>query len=76
MAGIAEVARSAGIDTTGVKEVLEAIKKIAASESVVIKGFGTFKMKTRKARTAKNPQSGAEVLVPEKKEFTFKASKK
>ena len=75
MAGITEVARKAGIDAKGVKEVLEAIKEIAASEKVTIKGFGTFEVKNTKPRPGRNPQTGEAIQIPAGTRFTFKPSK-
>lgn len=35
-------------------------------------GFGTFSVKTRAARTGRNPQSGEEIMIPESKSVGFK----
>jgi len=75
MAGISDIARKAGIDAKGVREVVAAIKEIVQEgDRVQIQGFGTFRMKTRAARTARNPNTGETVQVPEKKVLTFKPS--
>jgi DNA-binding protein HU-beta len=37
--------------------------------------LGTFQMKTRKARTGRNPQTGRSIKIPAKKTVTFKAGK-
>ena len=42
---------------------------------VEIRGLGSFKSKTRKARQARNPRTGESVYVPEKVVPFFKASK-
>lgn len=42
---------------------------------VEIRGLGSFKTKTRKARQARNPRTGESVSVPEKVVPYFKASK-
>jgi len=44
-------------------------------EHIEIRGFGTFRVKQRKARVARNPRTGATVNVPAKLVPTFKASK-
>lgn len=76
MAGIADVAKKAGIDAKGAREVLDAIKQLAESgEKVVVQGYGTFECKTRAARTANNMITGEKINVPEKRVFVFKASK-
>ncbi|MGB2599451.1 MAG: HU family DNA-binding protein [Candidatus Omnitrophota bacterium] len=37
--------------------------------------LGTFKMRTRKARTGRNPQTGRKIKIAAKKVVTFKAGK-
>ena len=46
-----------------------------AGDKVILQGFGTFEMKTRAARTARNPATGVPVEVPEQTRLHFKASK-
>ncbi len=75
MAGLNDVAKAAGIKPEVLKSVVEAIQAVAATESVVIKGFGTFKTVTRAARSGRNPQTGAAIQIPAKTALTFKASK-
>lgn len=72
MAGIADVAKQANIHPDFVKAVFTAVATLAADERVIVKGFGSFKFKTRAARKARNPKTGEEVLVPEKVVLTFK----
>jgi DNA-binding protein HU-beta len=40
-----------------------------------VKNFGTFTVVDKPARTARNPQTGAEVTVPAKRLVRFKPSK-
>ena len=40
---------------------------LAGGEKVEIRGFGSFRIRDRKARTAYNPRSRVEVKVPAKK---------
>jgi integration host factor beta subunit len=55
---------------------LESISKaLEKGEHVEIRGFGSFKIKQAKARTARNPRSGETVQVPEKVVPFFKVSK-
>jgi nucleoid DNA-binding protein len=42
---------------------------------IEIRGFGTFKVKQRKARTARNPRTGDPVQLPPRKVAVFKVSK-
>jgi DNA-binding protein HU-beta len=43
--------------------ITKALKK---KESVALVGFGTFKVGKRKARTGRNPQTGAEIKIKAK----------
>jgi DNA-binding protein HU-beta len=76
MAGVNDIAKAA--ETTGdvVKKVFAAILDAAEKGgSVVIKDFGTFKVKERKARECYNPQNPKEkIKVPAKKIMAFKQS--
>ena len=59
-----------------VTAVLRSVKSISSSEGkLTIREFGTFSMKDKAARVARNPMTGASVNVPAKTVFTFKASK-
>ena len=48
---------------------------IAKGEKVQLIGFGTFETKSRPARTARNPRTGAEIKIAASKAPTFKAGK-
>ncbi len=57
-----------------VDAVLAAISDaLAAGEKVQITGFGTFEVKTRAARTGRNPATGAEIKIPASKYPAFSA---
>jgi len=43
-------------------------------DKVELRGFGSFKVKTRRARLARNPRTGDAVNVPAKRVPFFKAS--
>lgn len=51
------------------EKIVDALKK---GDKVEFRGFGTFRVKTRKARLARNPKTGAPTQVPEKTIVTFK----
>ncbi len=57
---------------TFMHSVTKALKK---GESVVLTGFGTFSTMKRKARTGRNPQTGAEIKIPAKTAPKFKPGK-
>jgi integration host factor subunit beta len=46
---------------------------LAGGEKVEIRGFGSFRIRERNARTARNPKSGEWLDVPAKKVPFFKA---
>jgi len=50
-------------------------RALSEGKHLEIRGFGTFKVRERRARRARNPRSGTEVMVPAKLVPVFKASK-
>ena len=44
-------------------------------DQVTLVGFGTFEVRSRKARTGRNPQTGEEIEIKASKSPTFKAGK-
>jgi nucleoid DNA-binding protein len=48
---------------------------LSEGKHLEIRGFGTFKVRERRARRARNPRSGTEVLVPAKLVPVFKPSR-
>ena len=59
-----------------VDAVVNTIKNaLAEGNSVGLIGFGSFEVKTRAARTGRNPQTGAELDIPAKNVPAFKAGK-
>ena len=62
--------------TLAVSETLAAIQKaLKKGEAVTLTGFGSFSVTKRKARTGRNPQTGAAIKIAAKKVPTFKAGK-
>lgn len=56
--------------------LLNAIKgALADGENIEIRGFGTFKVRERKSRVARNPRTGERVEVPSRLVPVFKPSK-
>ncbi len=47
---------------------------LAAGDKVELRGFGSFKVKSRRSRLARNPRTGDSVDVPAKRVPYFKAS--
>lgn len=74
------VARNSGESkATAAKVIDETLDVIVAATvaegKVQLTGFGTFEARDRKARMARNPQTGAEVHVPATRVPAFKAGK-
>lgn len=46
-----------------------------AGDKVIIQGFGTFEMKTRAARTGRNPATGLPIEIPASTALHFKPAK-
>ena len=55
-----------------IKEIIEALCK---DRPVEIRGWGMFSPKIQKKRKSRNPKTGQELLIPEKKNIHFKMSK-
>ena len=54
---------------------LDAVKEtLTRGDHIEIRGFGTFKVRHRKARTARNPRTGEPVEVPPRSAPVFKQS--
>jgi integration host factor subunit beta len=49
-------------------------QSLVSGDKVELRGFGSFKVKTRRARLARNPRTGASVNVPAKRVPYFKSS--
>lgn len=59
-----------------VEAFLNAIKQaLAHGEHIEIRGFGTFKVRHRKPRLARNPRTGESVQVPAREVPVFKPSR-
>ncbi|MBX3460990.1 MAG: integration host factor subunit beta [Planctomycetes bacterium] len=54
----------------------DVITELARGNRLELRDFGVFEVKVRKARKARNPKTGAEVRVPEKRVVTIKPGKK
>ena len=71
-AGISKALAGKALDSA-IAAVMKSLKK---GEQVALAGFGTFSVSTRKARTGRNPRTGAEIKIPATRVAKFKAGKK
>jgi len=59
-----------------VNAVFNNIKEtLANGEKIEIRGFGSFRLRQRRARDGRNPKTGLPVMVPAKRVPFFKAGK-
>ncbi len=77
---VEQIANATGLTKRDVAVVVDLLletisKALAEREHIEIRGFGSFKVKTRRARVARNPRTGERVDVPEKIVPYFKASR-
>jgi DNA-binding protein HU-beta len=77
---ITKVAKDTGSSKAGAAAALESIiegitRSLKKGDPVAFVGFGTFKTAQRKARTARNPQTGATIQIPKRRVVRFTAGK-
>lgn len=77
---IEEIARLTNVQKNTVKDVLESFigvvgKTLKQDSSVVLTGFGTFKVMKRKARVGVNPATGQKMQIPARRVPKFTAGK-
>lgn len=49
------------------------IAALAKGETVELRNFGVFKVKSRRSRVGRNPKTGVTVPIPERKVVAFKS---
>ncbi|HEX2342878.1 MAG TPA: HU family DNA-binding protein [Vicinamibacterales bacterium] len=77
---VAKIAQETGISKTNATAAIDSffdgvVKTLKKGQPITFVGFGTFKTANRKARTARNPQTGAEIKVPKRRVVRFSAGK-
>lgn len=75
-----EISRSTGVEKATVLQTIEKFMEVmkdtmADGNNVYLRGFGSFIIKTRKAKTARNISKNTTILIPEHKIPAFKPSK-
>lgn len=58
-----------------IDKLRESIENLEDNDRIELRGFGTFGIKTRKARVARNPKTGEPVNVPQRRIPYFKAGR-
>ena len=77
---VSEIAKSTGIDKatvlTTVEKFMDVVKdSLANDENVYLRGFGSFIVKTRSQKTARNISKNTTIIIPEHKIPAFKPAK-
>ncbi len=77
---VASVAEKAGLTKKDSEKAVNAVlatvtESLQKGDKVQLVGFGTFEVRERKARKAKNPQTKEDIVIPETKVPAFKAGK-
>jgi len=75
-----EIAERTGLTKKDVAETVDEFlsavsRSLSQGQHIEIRGFGTFKVKDRKPRLARNPRTGESVPVPARRVPLFKVSK-
>jgi integration host factor subunit beta len=65
-------------DVVSVLEIFldEICRRLADGRRLELRDFGVFEIKTRSSRVGRNPRTGEQVAVPERKVLTFKPGKR
>jgi DNA-binding protein HU-beta len=77
---IAKIAKDADLSKATAAAAVESFidgitKALKKGDSITFVGFGTFKTSQRKARTARNPQTGAPIKIKARRVVRFTAGK-
>ena len=77
---IAKMAADSGITKKQATQALESFMgnvtgQLKKGKRVAFSGFGTFTVSKRKARTGRNPQTGAKIQIPASRVPVFRAGK-
>jgi integration host factor subunit beta len=77
---VEEIAATTGVSRNHTAVIMDGMldavcRALSEGKHLEIRGFGTFKVRERRARRARNPRSGTEVQVPAKLVPVFKPSK-
>lgn len=74
------VARATGMKKSDAGNAVNAVftaimDAIGNHEQAAIAGFGTFDVRTRAARTGRNPRTGEQISIPESRACVFRPGK-
>ena len=74
---VKQISDEIGLTQLKTKEIVQKtfdaiIETLLAEGRIELRNFGVFEVKQRRPRKARNPRTGASVLVPAKRVVTFK----
>ena len=74
---VIKVSNDSNLTQIDVKKIVQKtldtiVESLEKGETVELRNFGVFKVKSRKGRLGRNPRTGQEVSVPEKRVVVFK----
>lgn len=77
---VSKIAEDVGITKNSAQGMVESFlsnvtRALKKGDAITFVGFGTFKTSVRKARLARNPQTGAEIKLPKRRVARFVAGK-
>ncbi len=77
---IAKIAKDTGVTKTAAAGAVDSFfdgitKALKKGDAITFVGFGTFKTSQRKARVARNPQTGAPIKIKARRVVRFTAGK-
>lgn len=77
---VSEISKSTGIEKALVLETVERFMEVVKEsltegENVYLRGFGSFILKTRSEKTARNISKNTTIIIPEHKIPAFKPAK-
>ena len=77
---VTKVAKDTGMTKSAAAKAIDSLidsitRSLKKGDAVSFVGFGTFKTSNRKARKARNPQTGATISIPKRRVPRFSAGK-
>lgn len=77
---VSKIAKDTGITKGNAAAAVDSLidgvtRSLKKGDAVSFVGFGTFKISNRKARKARNPQTGATINIPKRRVPRFSAGK-
>ncbi len=75
---VMKIAEETGIKQIHVKRIVQEtfdkiIEALNDGKTIELRNFGVFKVRVRKGRMGRNPRTGDQVTIPDKKVVSFKA---